>query len=381
MLTPYDDFPIHQLATTLDHVGTSDPRFFDRYWFVIYGEDGEIALAMGVGVYKNTGVVDGFVSAVVDGVQHNLRASRALRPNYAPSVGPLRIEVIEGLRQFRLIAEPSERSSLAIDLHWLAGFGPFEEAHHFTRSNGVLVEDYRRFYQHGRATGSVSVDGTTLSGEFWSFRDRSFGVRPGMGGPMPATAADARGRDDAQIDASGQAVLTFGGGFSTDEFSATCTFAETADGKTIGLNGRLVRSDDGVPDPFTAVTHDLDFHANGVVRGGEVRFATKSGETFPVELTGLTQPLAYVGFGYLDGWTDRLGLGAFRGPLLIESDSYDVSDVTAVRDLSGARDFGAFTLLDQPFRITANGRPGCMEVVAGLKPGHHRYRLEGAQQQ
>ena len=33
MLTSLDDTPWHQLPTTFDHVGTSDPRFFDRLWF------------------------------------------------------------------------------------------------------------------------------------------------------------------------------------------------------------------------------------------------------------------------------------------------------------------------------------------------------------
>jgi len=33
VLTPLDDSPWHQLPTTFDHVGSSDVRFFDRFWF------------------------------------------------------------------------------------------------------------------------------------------------------------------------------------------------------------------------------------------------------------------------------------------------------------------------------------------------------------
>lgn len=375
MLTPYDDFPIHQLSTTLDHAGTSDPRFFDRYWFIVYDEQGRIGLAVGLGVYKNTGVVDAFASAVVDGVQHNMRASRPLRPDYTSSVGPLRIEVIEGLREFRLVGESFANSPVSFDLIWRAQFEPYEEAHHFSRSGGIIVEDYRRFYQHGQASGAITVAGRTVSGNFWSFRDRSFGVRPGVGGRMPATAADASGRDEAQIDSSGQAVLTVGAGFSTEEFSATCTFAESADGSLLDINGRLLHREGGDTDPFTDVSHDLTFYPNGVVRGGELRFSTASGARIPVQMAELMAPLAYVGFGYLDGWTDGLGLGAYRGPLHLETDSYDVSDVTKVRDRSGARQFGVYTLLDQPFRIDVDGQRGCMEAVAGLRPGHQRYRI------
>ena len=44
MLTPLDDTLCHQLPTTFDHVWTSDPRWFDRYWFAIYSKDGSVAI-------------------------------------------------------------------------------------------------------------------------------------------------------------------------------------------------------------------------------------------------------------------------------------------------------------------------------------------------
>ena len=40
MLSPLDETLHHQLSTTFDHAGTSDPRFFDRYWFAIYDPEG-----------------------------------------------------------------------------------------------------------------------------------------------------------------------------------------------------------------------------------------------------------------------------------------------------------------------------------------------------
>ena len=40
MLTPLDDTLRHVLPTTFDHAGTSDPRFFDRYWFAVYDPAG-----------------------------------------------------------------------------------------------------------------------------------------------------------------------------------------------------------------------------------------------------------------------------------------------------------------------------------------------------
>ena len=98
MLTPLDDTPWHQLPTTFDHVGTSDPRFFDRLWFAASDRHGGGALQFTLGVYQNMNVVDGGFVAVVDGRQHNLRVSRQLRPRYEVAAGPLRIDVVEPLR-------------------------------------------------------------------------------------------------------------------------------------------------------------------------------------------------------------------------------------------------------------------------------------------
>ena len=55
MLTPLDDTLCHQLPTTFDHVWTSDPRWFDRYWFAIYSKDGSVAIqiTMGAQGYAN----------------------------------------------------------------------------------------------------------------------------------------------------------------------------------------------------------------------------------------------------------------------------------------------------------------------------------------
>jgi hypothetical protein len=193
---------------------------------------------------------------------------------------------------------------------------------------------------------------------------------------MPPSAADASASDtSAGVTVRSQPALTFGGAFATEELSGVCTFAEAADGSLLALDGRVIRREGQAPEAFTAVSHDLAFHSNGVVRSGEMRFDTASGSSVSLAFSELMTPLAYVGFGYIDGFNDRLGLGAYRGRELVETDSYDVSDVSTVRDLSKTRDFGAFTLLDQPLRISVDGRPGCMEGVGGLRHGHHKYRL------
>ena len=36
MLSPLDDYPIHQIAEPIRHVGTSDRNFYDRYYFNLH---------------------------------------------------------------------------------------------------------------------------------------------------------------------------------------------------------------------------------------------------------------------------------------------------------------------------------------------------------
>ncbi len=37
MLSPLDDYPVHQISEPMRHVGTSDRNFYDRYYFNIHG--------------------------------------------------------------------------------------------------------------------------------------------------------------------------------------------------------------------------------------------------------------------------------------------------------------------------------------------------------
>src|SRR3954454_10031362 len=102
MLTPLDDSPWHQIADTFDHVGTSDPRFFDRLWFAASDPTGAGTLQFTIGVYQNMNVVDGGFVFVRNGIQHNVRASRQLRPEYSTRTGPLSLHVEEPLHRISI---------------------------------------------------------------------------------------------------------------------------------------------------------------------------------------------------------------------------------------------------------------------------------------
>ena len=102
MLTKMDDMLWHQLATTFDHVGTSDPRFFDRHWLAAYAPDGEGALQATMGVYRNMSIIDGALVWIANGVQHNLRVSRSINRLNDVVCGPLRFTVVAPLQSLKV---------------------------------------------------------------------------------------------------------------------------------------------------------------------------------------------------------------------------------------------------------------------------------------
>ena len=48
MLTPFDDYPIHQTPLPVAHPASGDPNHYDRFWFNGYTEDFYFAAGMAV---------------------------------------------------------------------------------------------------------------------------------------------------------------------------------------------------------------------------------------------------------------------------------------------------------------------------------------------
>lgn len=190
MLTPLDDLPIHQVAETMATVGTSDRNFYDRYYFNLHGSSDELFLIAGLGQYPNLGVSDAFVALTRGGTQTVVRASRPLGEDRLDTqVGPLRVEVLEGLRRLRLVCEETE--GFALDVTWQGAIPAFEEPRMILAApHGRILMNTMRFLQTGSWTGTLLVDGEEVSitpDRFWGNRDRSWGVRP-VGEPEPGGA-------------------------------------------------------------------------------------------------------------------------------------------------------------------------------------------------
>ena len=191
MLGPLDDTLWHQLPTTFDHVGTSDPRFFDRYWFA---------------VTEPGGLADPAVHA--RRLQQHGRRRRRLRrrprrARSATSASRARCGRASSRRADRCasrcssrcsgsacVAEPGTTRSTA---SWS---GPAcsrrrRSAPHFSRVRGRVSEEYQRFNQIGECSRLARRRGpprrpSTGGGDVATIRGGSGRT---MGIPEPVTAA------------------------------------------------------------------------------------------------------------------------------------------------------------------------------------------------
>ena len=186
-LSPLDDYPVHQVAQVMRHPATSDRNFYDRYYFNCHSCSGDLMLIIGIGQYPNLGVTDGFALLRQGGRHQVVRASRELGADRMDtSVGPLRVEVIEGLKTLRVILEPNE-FGLDFDLTWEGTIPAQLEPRHFIRWQERAVFDSMRLSQTGTWRGHIKAGDqaiTVTQDRWWGSRDRSWGVRP-VGEPEP----------------------------------------------------------------------------------------------------------------------------------------------------------------------------------------------------
>ena len=186
-LSSWDDYPVHQVAETIQHPATSDRNFYDRYYFNCHQNDGDAFAIFGYGQYPNLAVADAFM-VVVEGDSHRvIRSSRELGDRMDMSVGPIRVEVVRPLEELRFVVEPNEHG-VSADLLWRGSTPAFEEPRQYIRKHGRVLFDTMRLAQTGQWSGTITTGDTTFEvtpDSWWGTRDRSWGVRP-VGEEEPA---------------------------------------------------------------------------------------------------------------------------------------------------------------------------------------------------
>jgi hypothetical protein len=186
MPVPLDEHPIHQGPQSMQYFVTSDRNVYDRCIMHALSRDGVGQVAVGLGVYPHVGVIDGYVAVRRGRRLTSLRTSAALGPDrMRQEVGPLRIEVVEGLQTVRVVCDDDEHGITA-DLTWEGAFPAVDEPRHIRRQGDDVILDAFRFVQTASVTGALVVDADDLLGgtEWVGARDRSWGIRPvGQGAP------------------------------------------------------------------------------------------------------------------------------------------------------------------------------------------------------
>ncbi|MGH7988224.1 MAG: hypothetical protein ACREQX_18305 [Candidatus Binataceae bacterium] len=363
MLTRWDEMMCHQLPATMDHIATDSPEWTERIYVSIYDvRDKDTIIGFGVGQYPNKNVQDGFATVWHQGKQYNFRASRTLRPHIDQlKIGPLEVELLEGLKRFRLKLGDNS-SSLRLDLEWLASMNPHEEEHDFRQSGGKVVQDITRFDQVGRVRGSLQFGGKTLAlseDRWWAHRDRSWGTRR----PLRTDASDSKRTTFAPFLFS-WSVAQF------RDYALHWRFVERGPGKYSYFSGEKVGPCGAEPDPgwmLDRTEQEFRWDASGPVQtlaGGEVLLHFKNGEKREVSFVTHAPRWHLKGGGYggYRGWYH----GDDKGPFHCEHEVWNLYDPAILKEAS--------TLSDHLIEWHCGNDTGFGIMEYGVGPGYYKYK-------
>jgi hypothetical protein len=341
MLSAGDEYPIHQVAETIRHVGTSDRNFYDRYYFNLHGSSDELFMVMGLGQYPNLGVQDAF-ACVRRGSRHRVvRASRELGDRMDTSVGPFRVEVVKPLEELRFSIEENEHG-IACDLHWRGAIPAFEEPRHYIRKYGRVLFDTMRFAQTGCWSGELRVGDERFEvtpDRWWGTRDRSWGVRPVGETEHPGIRR-------------GEGQLTGMWNYSPMQFedhSILYILNETNEGERL-IEEAVRIWNDASREPEWLGRAEFEHSlrpGTRVVEKSKIAFPEASGGGFEVSATPLTHAFIAVGTGY--GMDPDWRHGMYQGPLVVQGVDLDHDEVGKI---------GQYGVVDHVARFEYDGNVG-----------------------
>ncbi len=326
MLTPLDDYLVHQTPYPVNQVYTSDRNFYDRYFYGAYTTDGSAYLMIAFGAYPNVGVMDAFATAVIDGkTQYIVRGSRTLGYDRMDTqVGPIRIEIEEPLRRARLQCEAND-SGLAFDMQFESIIAPFEEPHFLRTAGNRTVMDYTRMTQHGRWSGTFTAGGRTYEVDpatWWGVRDHSWGIRPVGGGDGPVAPPPNAG------------PAGFYWVWSPVQFDDRCfmyTVSEEPDGQRwhSAAEFRYSEKAGNPPEPLLVAEHDFKLQpGTRLWQSGSMIVVRADGTRAKLTMTPKARLyMAGGGYSYLGGWRH----GQYHGPLVVETETWDLTDPETVK--------------------------------------------------
>jgi hypothetical protein len=347
MPVPLDEYPVHQVPLSMQHMATSDRNAYDRCYLNAHDRTGEVFLVTGLGLYPNLGVIDAYATVRRRDRQITVRMSDALGPDrMVQQVGPYRIQVVEPLERLAVACDADEYG-VGFELTWTGSFPVLEEPAHVLRQNGRVILDALRFAQVGTWTGVLRVEGEEfeVSDDRWvGTRDRSWGIRPvgeaeppGRGAAEPSegfgfwwTYVPLRFEDFALI------VIIQEDGHGTRSLNEAARVWPAASGRPpeqLGWPDVEIRYRPGTRHPESAVIH----------------LAERSGKPVTVEIDTLGFVALNCGPGY--GGDPDWSHGQWKGRGWIEGTACDLTDPA----VSGRV---PFSVVDHVARASCDGAEG-----------------------
>ena len=321
-LSPMDEFLAHQTCETFDHVFTSDRNFYDRYYFNLHPSSDELFLITGMGQYPNLGTMDAFVSVSHGDHLYVVRASRELGSDRSNTrVGPLGVEILEGLKKVRVFCEPNEWG-LAFDLTFDGSVPAIEEPKTFLRHpHGRIHMETSRYSQVGNWSGTLEVAGERfdVTPDRWQgVRDHSWGVR-GVGEPEPP---------GIRVKHAAQGIGFYHVWMPIQLDDGLLKFFVEADmhgNRTIEESVRIPSLEAG-GEPQLMGSPEFEYRyrsGSREIEGVTVKVDDPDGKPLTIEATPLRTLYLAAGSGYIPqpDWT----LGMYQGELKVEGLSYDLS--------------------------------------------------------
>jgi hypothetical protein len=324
VLTPFDDFPVHQTPEPIAQPSSGDRNVYDRYFFNGYAlppirgasaADGELYFAAAWGLYPNRSVQDAAFSVVRGGEQVSVHASRRAPVDRVDMrVGPINVEVVEPLRRLRVTVGPNE-SGVEADVTFTNTTVPMQEPR-FTRHAGTrVVMDYTRLTQFGAWEGWVSVDGERIQvapSEVFGSRDRSWGIR-GVG--------------ERDAGAPGFVEPQFFWLWAPISFDDTCVHfdvQEDGDGRRWHWNGELAPVGADTSERAVAVDWEIDWK-RGTRRAERAAIVLHmlDGADHRVELEPILD-FQMLGIGYMH---PEYGHGTWKGEEAVMGERWKLADL------------------------------------------------------
>lgn len=343
MLSKMDDYPLHQIIDVMRHTGTSDRNFYDRYYFNLMNANENVFVVFGLGQYPNLGTQDAFLLVRHGDKHHVIRASRELGDRSDITVGPLKVEVLEGLQKLRVVVEDNEYG-IRMDVIFNGEHHPHLEPRHYIRKKGRILFDTMRFAQMGTWQGTLTVGDKTwaITPDAWiGSRDRSWGVRP-VGEPEPQG-----------IHAGTTSMEGMWNYFPVlfEDFALLYIVNENNNGvRTIEESMRIWKDPAREPEWLGTPVHDHVFeHAapfKARIKEGVIRFPDAPGGALELRGTPLLQTYLTAGTGY--GMEADWRHGMHQGPLKVQGFTWD-----AQKD-----DDKMWGLVETPARFTLGDQKG-----------------------